>query len=82
MDDLTLVIPDPFPSAPPRPIIPVEEEDIDDPNTGAIQALKETDPAGAQRLARQKVRASSRAMEKVAKKHTPLPEPPVSEKKD
>jgi hypothetical protein len=68
--DPALVIPDPFPSVP-APIIPVDEEDIEDPDTGLVRALRETSPHEAERLARQKIRHTSQQMEKLAKKHTP-----------
>lgn len=77
-----LVIPDPFPSSAPRPIIPVEEEDIEDPDTGVVEALKHTDPKGAQKLALQKLRHTSQQMEKLDRRLTPSSSPaPVSERK-
>jgi len=80
--DPALELPDPFPSV--RPIIPVEEEDEDDPVTSEVQAIRETDPHEAMRMARQKIRASSQKMERVSQKLTP-PEGskmPDSKKKD
>jgi len=67
--DPALELPDPFPSV--RPIIPVEDEDEDDPVTSEVQAIRETDPHEAMKLARQKIRASSQKMERVSQKLTP-----------
>ncbi len=76
-----LVIPDPFPSSAPRPIIPVDEEDVDDPDTDVVEALKHTDPKEAHRLALQKLRHTSQQMEKLDRKLTPSTPAPVSERK-
>lgn len=65
-----LELADPFPSNR-APIIPVDEEEVTDPNTGAIQALQKVDVDRAQELARQKLRSSSQQMERLAKKITP-----------
>ena len=80
MDLDELVIPDPFPSSKP-PIIPVDEEDIDDPDTGVIERLKLTDPKEAQHLARQKVSHNSQQMEKLSRKLTPSQPAPVPDSK-
>jgi len=72
-----LAIPDPFPSSAPQPIIPVDEEDVEDPDTDQIETLKLTDPKGALELARQKVRHSSQQMEKLGRKMTPSEPAPV-----
>jgi hypothetical protein len=79
--DPTLELPDPFPSVP-APIIPVEEEDEEDPITGIVQAVREQDPHEAQRLARQKLRATSQKMEKISQKLTPSEPAPGSKKSD
>jgi len=76
-----LAIPDPFPSSAPQPIIPVDEEDIEDVNTGMIEALKQTNPKEAMKLARQKVRHSSQQMEKLGRKITPSDPAPVPSSK-
>lgn len=65
-----LELPDPFPSVP-APIIPVEEEDEDDPVTSEVQAIRETNPHEAMKMARQKLRASSQKMARVTEKRTP-----------
>ncbi len=78
--DPTLELPDPFPSVP-APIIPVEEEDEDDPVTSEVQAIRETDPREAMKLARQKIRATSQKMEKVSQKLTPPEVQKVSDPK-
>lgn len=78
--DPTLELPDPFPSVP-APIIPVEEEDEDDPKTGIVRAVQERDPHEAQRLARQKIRATSQKMDRVAQKLTPPEVQKVSDPK-
>jgi hypothetical protein len=81
-----LVMPDPFPSepAPPRPIIPVDDEDEDDPDTGMIKAVSKTDPLEGQRLAQQKLRATSQKMQRIARGMTPTkpPSAPPSKKSD
>lgn len=83
--DPTLELPDPFPSSAPRPIIPVEDEDIDDPVTSEVEAIRDTgDPREAMKMARQKLRASSQKMDRVAQKLTPnegtkMPDPKKSD---
>jgi hypothetical protein len=73
-----LVLPDPFPSEPaPRPIIPVDEEDVEDPDTGMIKAVSKTDPLEGQRLAQQKLRATSQKMQRIARGMTPTKPPSV-----
>lgn len=53
---------DPFPHPP--PIIPVEEEDIEDPDTGQVNACVESDPLRAQELMRQKIRSMAQKIER------------------
>lgn len=60
-------IPDPFPSDA-SPIIPVDEEDVEDPDTGSIEAA---DPLRAQELARQRVRATAQTARKMVRKFSP-----------
>lgn len=55
-------IPDPFPF--PSPIPPVEDEDIEDPDTGIVRACVESDPLEAQRLARQKLRSMTQRLDR------------------
>jgi len=63
-----LELADPFPSIP-APIIPVEEDQVTDPDTGVVKREEDVDKA--QALARQKLKASSQQMERVGKKITP-----------
>lgn len=69
-DDDALSIPDPFPHPPPvevlprDAIIPVEDEDIDEPDTGIVKACIESDPLRAQDLARQKMRAIAQKIDR------------------
>jgi len=66
-----MTMPDPFPYPPPLPpIIPVEDEDIDEPDTGSIEACVESDPLTAQKMARQKLRSMA---QKIDRKYTPTP---------
>jgi len=65
-----LELADPFPSIP-APIIPVEEDQVTDPDTGMVKRLQKEDVDRAQTLARQKLKASSQQMEKVGNKITP-----------
>jgi hypothetical protein len=74
-----LELDDPFPSN--RSIIPVEEEEVTDPDTGHIRALQRVDIDRAQELARQKVRVSSQQMEKLSQKITPSSRPVPGPKK-
>jgi len=58
-------ISDPFPHPPPLdPIIPVEEEDIEDPDTGTVNACVESDPLRAQEMARQKLRSMTQKLDR------------------
>lgn len=63
------------------PIIPVEEEDIEDPDTDMITACIESDPMQAQKMMRQKLRAQAQKIERrySPSKGTPVPGsfPPV-----
>jgi hypothetical protein len=75
VDDLELVMPDPFPSSAPAPKVLTEDEwydEFDDePKTGELEAIQVSDPLEYQRLAQKKATASSQRMAKVAAKHTP-----------
>ena len=80
MDDLELVMPDPFPSSAPPKVLTEDEwydEFDDEPKTGELEAIQASDPLEYQRLAQKKVTASSQRMAKVTAKHTPSEPAPV-----
>lgn len=72
MSDLDLA--DPFPSVP-APIIPVDEEDVEDPDTGLVHAVSEQDSRAGEKMARQKLRATSQKIRQIERSMTPTGTP-------